>query len=545
MSAALKPWVKGESMIAGLPPRQRLSLRAAILPRSWGRSRQNIVKKVWRRLWNALRRGAGSLMVCEMVDRQHTGADEAMMGKTMRAIKKQVGWGLLTLFAGASLAACGTMGPNRAPYPEAPRTVENRPLPEIREEEFVTVPQQERDEVVRVAILLPFTAQSENIETVAASMLKAAQMVAFESDNARYLLIPKDTQGTAEGAAAVAEEAIREGAEIILGPLFAESVDAVANLTRPMNIPVIAFSSDSTVAGGGVYLLSFPPEAEISRVTDYALSQGYARFGLMAPFSEFGDRVANSFSSEVYTRGGNIVHTERYERSADAMIDPARRMAQFADRTFTPAYVTPRPMGLESNLAAGASSIINGDDPFVAPQNRGPLEQATGDLSQGGYQAVLLPEQGRLLRALAPLFPYYNVNVREVKLLGLSAWNNPLLTREPALNGGWFAAPDPALAEGFKRRYSQAYGETPPRLASLAYDAALLTARLSELPPRRRFSAETIANPNGYLGADGLFRLRADGMVERGLAILEIRPSGITVIDPAPRSFVSSPSVGY
>jgi hypothetical protein len=452
---------------------------------------------------------------------------------------------LVCVLVGLSLAACETTTPSDDPYrPYPDRTAEPRPLPDIDEEEFVTVPTQRRDSVVRVAILLPFSNESENIAAVSTAMLKAAQMVAFESENEKYLLIPKDTRGTPEGAEQVAEEAIREGAEIILGPLFAESVDAVSRLTRPLGIPVIAFSSDSEVAGDGVYLLSFPPEAEIARVTEYAMANGYARFGLMAPYSEFGDRVANAFSNEVYYRGGDIVHTERYERSADAMIEPARRMAQFAVDDFVPAYVTPRDGGVDANLAAGAEAMVNGQDPYRVPDSRAPATTNNGSMMNGGYQAVLLPEQGRLLRALAPLFPYYNVNVREVKLLGLSAWNNPLLTREPALNGGWFAAPDPTLAEGFKRRYERAYGERPPRLASLAYDAALLTARLSELPPDDRFSTATIANPNGYLGADGLFRLRPDGMVERGLAVLEIRPSGITVIDPAPRSFVQV-TTGY
>lgn len=443
---------------------------------------------------------------------------------------------------GLALVACTTPSPSPSPRPAPDTTAE---VPTIDEEEFVTAPQVEgEDELIRVAILLPFTNPSENIEAAASSMLKAAQMVAFESDNKRYLLIPKDTQGTAEGARARAEEAVREGASIILGPLFSESVVEVADVTRPYGIPVIAFSSDSEVAGDGVYLLSFPPEAEISRVTDYAMAQGYARFGLMAPYSEFGDRVANSFSTEVYNRGGEMVHTERYQRAADQMIEPARRMARFADNTFEPAYVSPRLTDVNANLEAGAASIVNGEDDYVVPQGQGGGEVTpNGSMSGLGYQAVLLPEQGRLLRALAPLFPYYNVNVREVKLLGLSAWNNPLLTREPALNGGWFAAPDPTLAEGFKRRYQRAYGEQPARLASLAYDAALLTARLSQLPEAQRFSVETIANPNGYLGADGLFRLRPDGMVERGLAILEIKTGGIEVIDPAPRSFVAD--TGY
>ena len=443
---------------------------------------------------------------------------------------------LVMALGAVALAACTTPSPGPRPSPDEGPIISR---PEIDEEDFVTAPQVEGDdELIRVAILLPFTNDSENIEAAAASMLKAAQMVAFESDNKRYLLIPKDTYGTPEGARARAEEAVREGAEIILGPLFSENVNEVAEVTRSYGIPVIAFSSDSEVAGNGVYLLSFPPEAEIARVTEYAMANGYARFGLMAPYSEFGDRVAFAFSTEVYERGGDVIHTERYQRSADQMIEPAKRMANYAENEFVPTYVQPRMADVNANLAAGAAGMVNGDDPFTAQSG-----VVQGQSSGYGYQAVLLPEQGRLLRALAPLFPYYNVNVRQVKLLGLSAWNNPLLTREPALNGGWFAAPDPALAEGFKQRYERAYGEQPARLASLAYDAALLTARLSQLPEAQRFSVNTIANPNGYLGADGLFRLRPDGMVERGLAILEIRPSGIEVIDPAPRSFV--PETAY
>ena len=437
-----------------------------------------------------------------------------------------------------ALAACQTPQPlPRDPGPAAGGVPERVVVPEIDPEIFANVPSQDEDEVVRVALLLPFEHGSENIEIVANSMLKAAQMVAFESRNESYLLIPKDTMGTPEGALAAAEDAIREGAEIILGPLFSESVGAIAPLTRAADVPVIAFSSDMSVAGDGVYLLSFPPEDEVARVTSYAVSKGYARFGMMAPYTELGDRVARAFSTEVYELGGEMVHEERYERAADAMAQPARRLARFAARTFVPQYVTPRVTAQQQD--AYAQGI--GDDPYAGPgadPYDAETEAMTPVASSGeGFQAVLLPESGRLLRALAPWLPTYDVDIREVKLLGLSSWNNPLLQREPALQGGWFAAPDPALAAGFKERYRKAYGENPPPLASLAYDAALLTARLSELPERVRFSGETIANPNGYLGADGLFRLRSDGTVERGLAIMEIQPSGITVIDPAPRSF--------
>lgn len=410
-----------------------------------------------------------------------------------------------------------TRGPDiAAPRPQQPPRQDPNLPPEYDPEKYVTTEALDGKEPVRVALLLPFTASSKNVETVAKAMSNAAQLAAFESGNERFLLIPKDTGGTAEGARAKAEEALREGAEIILGPLFSESVSAAATVTRQAGVPMIAFSSDMKIAGDGVYLLSFPPEMEIARVTDFATKRGYTRFGVLAPQSDYGSRVSNSFTEETFVRGGVVVHQETYEQVPDAMLQPAKRLANYAQ-----------------DCSSAKTPRVGNPNPFVNDFDMDVSLQAGT-----GFQAVLVPEQGRLLRALAPLLPYYDVNVKCIKLLGVSAWNNPRLTREPALVGGWFAAPDPSLSAGFKGRYEGVYGEVPPRLASLAYDAVLLTARLAVNARSDRFTARNIADPNGYLGADGLFRLTPLGTVERGLAIREIRPSGIKTIDPAPRSFV-------
>ena len=370
------------------------------------------------------------------------------------------------------------------------------------------------DEPVRVALLLPFSNRSKQIQSIASAMFDAAQLAAFEAGNDRFLLIPKDTKGTAEGADAAAKAALADGAEIILGPLFAPSVKAVADVATAYDTPVIAFSSDMQSGRDGVYLLSFPPEQEISRITDYAVRNGLMRFGLLAPANKYGERVAGAFASEINQHGGILVHQERYEQDVDAMRAPAKRLAEYS-KDIIPV------------------ELRHGYD----PSNVG-VNGAAAEGYDRGYQAVLMPEQGTLLRALAPLLPYYNVNINQVKLLGVSGWNNPRLVREPALRGGWFAAPDPEITEGFATRYSAAFGQRPPQLASLSYDATLLAARLAQNPRKRdRFSKAAITNPNGYFGADGLFRLRATGEVERGLAILEIQPGGIKVIDSAPRSF--------
>ncbi|MEM9705500.1 MAG: penicillin-binding protein activator [Pseudomonadota bacterium] len=368
---------------------------------------------------------------------------------------------------------------------------------------------------VRIGLLLPFSAASSNVQTIASAMFDAAQLAMFEAGDTRFLLIPKDTKGNPEGAAAAARSAFADGAEIILGPLFANSVEAVKPVADAVGAPVIAFSSDVNVAGDGVYLLSFPPEIEIVRVTDYAMVNDISRFGLLAPATDYGARVSSAFSQELSQRGGILVHQEVYEQDPDKMLAPARRLAKYSTEIIPPE--------MRHNY--------DPDNPQAAPTPGG---QAYG------YQAVLMPEQGTLLRALAPLLPYYNVDINRIKILGVSGWNNPRLSREPALRGGWFAAPDPEATARFNERYKAAFGSNPPKLASLSYDATLLAARLGRgNNARNRFEARAIADPNGYYGADGLFRLTPDGRVERGLAILEIQPEGIQVIDPAPKSFVT------
>ncbi|MEO1252362.1 MAG: penicillin-binding protein activator [Pseudomonadota bacterium] len=397
------------------------------------------------------------------------------------------------------------------------------PFPEIEEEErssydrrgFIEPRHQDVDDPVRVALLLPFSAGNPAAQKVASAMFDAAQLAVFDAGDERYLLIPKDTRGTPDGAAAAARSALADGAELILGPLFSESTAATAPIARAAGAPMIAFSSDLNVAGDGVFLLSFPPELEIQRVTDFALTQEISRFGVLAPMTDYGTRVSNAFANEVYTKGGVIVHEERYQQEPEAMLEPAKRLAQYSGEIV--------PLELRHEFKGDRSA---------AP------ETSESEGYTQGYQAVLMPEQGTLLRALAPLLPYYNVDITQVKLLGVSAWNNPRLTREPALRGGWFAAPDPEITRNFEDRYAAAFGAPPPRLASLAYDATLLSARLATQQRRRRgFSIDAMTDPNGYFGADGLFRLNPDGSVERGLAILEIQPGGIQVIDPAPRSF--------
>lgn len=337
---------------------------------------------------------------------------------------------------------------------------------------------------VRVALILPLSAQG-NAGVAAQSMKNAAEMAIAEFKNPNIQLLVKDDGGTPQGAQAGAQQAINEGAEIIIGPLFAEAVRAVGATARPRGIPVIAFSTDVSVAARGIYLLSFLPETDVKRIVDYAVSRGKRSFAAMMPDSAYGAVVEATFQQEVPRRGGRVVVLEKYPPDPGKMAEPAHRVAQ---------------------AAAHADSIFIPDGADAVPQ----VVQA---LSAAG------------------------VNLKRVQLLGTGLWDDPRVFSTPALDGGWYAAPESAGFRNFSSRYRARFGSDPVRTATLAYDAVALVAALVKTQGAQRFSEQVLTNSSGFAGIDGVFRFRTDGTNERGLAVLRVTPGGGQPVSPAPKSF--------
>jgi hypothetical protein len=352
--------------------------------------------------------------------------------------------------------------------------------------------------LVRVGLLLPFSGAGADAE--AASMLNAAQLAVFETGADRIVLIPKNTGGTAEGAQVQACAVLREGADIILGPLLAEEVRAVAAQAAEYGKPVLAFSNDQSVTETGAYLLSVTPEEEVWRIVSYATRQGVIAFATLAPDDVYGQRVQLAAQEAANANGSFLVTWEMYPAGGDASaIDlPARRLARFDER--------------EAATRAGQQ--------FELP-----------------YDAVILPAGGVELLSVAPLLPYYDVDPRVVRFLGTGRWRDPAVAREPSLAGGWFPGPDEAAHAVFADAYEQAFGEEPTRLAPLAYDGIKAIASLTSALGAAGLTEQGFERPTGFRGADGLFRFRDNRLAEHALAIYEVSNGRFVVIEPAPDSF--------
>jgi len=359
-------------------------------------------------------------------------------------------------------AACAPQAPPRVAMP-APGYA-YAPPPQVQ-------PAIPRD---RVGLLLPLSGGNRSLGE---AMLNAAQLALFDQADPRVEFLPRDTGGSAGGAAEAARLALNDGVRAFVGPLTFGETAAAANPARAAGVPLLAFTNDASQAGPGVWVLGITPTEQAERMADAAAARGARRFGLLAPQNDFGRRLAAGLRSRLALIG----------------LPP-------------PLVVTHAPRG---DVVQAAQALATEAGPE-------------------GLDAVLLGQAGERARAaaaaLAAALP------RPAQFLGTMLWlQDPLLGQEPALAGAWFPGPDPAARQRFESRYQDAFGEPPPRLAGVAYDAAALAARTV----RDGYGTPPVGE--ALMGADGPIRLLPDGQARRGLAILAVDPSGEPqLVEPAP-----------
>lgn len=360
-------------------------------------------------------------------------------------------------------------------------------------------PAPQKDIPVKVALLLPLSRQHSQIGQ---ALLQSAQLAVFDVGYENFTLVPKDTQGTQQGAVAAAEEALREGAQLILGPLFADNIRAIKPVTRQANVTIVGFSTDWRVADDTTFLIGILPFGQADRIATYASEQGYVRVGMLIPEGDYGLAVANAFQRRAADKGLAVIRTTTLN-----------------DTSLT---------GIKSAVSA-----------LMTKSDGGPMN----------YDAIFMPLGGDLARTAAGVIK--TSTSAPIQLLGTGLWDDTNLLRDPNLQGAVYAAPTPEARNNFEQKYTQLYGAKPPRIASIAYDATALAVVLAKTNEKSMFnrtvlssgqlnpfSPSAITNPNGFSGIDGVFRFRTDGLSERGLAVNQINNGTNVVVDRAPSSFV-------
>jgi ABC-type branched-subunit amino acid transport system substrate-binding protein len=382
-------------------------------------------------------------------------------------------WRTAIVAAALILSGCQSVVPRGRPAP-IKRPPVTRPVPAQQPTVEQGIPTDTARQ--RIALLVPLSGPNA---AVGQSLANATQLALLDTRNERLRVTNYDTN---TGAAAAAQRAIADGNKLILGPLLAADVRAVMPVARGAGVPVISFSNDAGVAGNGAYLMGNLPTQSISRVVDYAQTQGVTTFAGLVPNGLYGERASTAFLRAVEADGGKVVSLQIY--------------------------------------------------------GSGTLSSAVSKLGQAGpYQALLVADNSKAASGVVAVVR--RAGGGGAHILGTDQWNlDAELTSKASLNGAWFASVSDNLYRQYAAKYRARFGTSPFRLSSMGYDAVLLTIRIArDWPIGRPFPEERLRDREGFAGLDGAFRFGRDGIAERALEVQEIRGGTTIVVSPAPSGF--------
>lgn len=399
---------------------------------------------------------------------------KAQLGRAQRLVGRLRN---IALAAGAAmvLAGCQTVVP-RGPVQPVNRPAAARPVQPVQPRVDAGIPQDVARQ--RVALLVPLTGGNGG---VGQSIANATQLAVLDTRNDRIRITNYDTN---LGAAAAARRAIADGNKLILGPLLADDVRAVAPIARAAGVPLIAFSNDTSVAGDGSYVMGYAPAESIARVVSFARSKGLTSFAGLVPNGLYGERASTALLRAVEGEGGQVVTLQTYDRAPGSITAAITRMSK-----------------------------------------------------NSSYQAVLIADSGGTAAAAVPMLR--KNGGASAQILGTDLWNaESAITSAPALNGAWFASVSDNLYRQYAVKYRARFGVAPYRLSSLGYDAVLLTVRIiRDWAIGAPFPTSRLDDRGGFAGIDGAFRFGRDGVAERALEVQEIRAGATATVSPAPTGF--------
>ena len=369
---------------------------------------------------------------------------------------------------------------------------------------------------IKVALLVPLSGKHKQLGE---SLLNSATLSLFDNDKKDDIeLVVFDSKGTPFGAKDAMKEIVKQDIKIVIGPVFSSSVESVAEMVANNDIIALSFSNNMELINNkGIFLMGFFPEQQIEKTVNFAMSQGKNSFSVIASNNQYGLKISNIVKQTVARKDGNFITSELYMNNDRDLDRSVKRLVN--------AYIVSQRVyenQEEGEEEIDKSEIVITEEDKIYPD------------------VIFIPESGKVLSIIMAKMKQYNTNERDFQIIGSNSWDKPSTLKDLNLIGSWFPAPESKLYEKFQKKYYSAFKEESIRIDSIAYDAVNVITKLvkNNNSDRGVLTMEDFIHykKSGFKGIDGLFRFLPDGIVERNLAILEVKEDEFNIIE-SPTNF--------
>lgn len=382
------------------------------------------------------------------------------------------------------------------------------------------------DQPLKVGMLLPMAG---NLESIGNDLSRAAQMALFDHSDGQMVLYPATTDGTPASAQQALQKLLGQNIDILLGPLLASEVEAIAPYARSAGVPLLAFSSDVRVAGDDTYLLSIAPQQQARLIARFAIENEQRDFAALVPNTLYGKQMLEAFKEELAAHdGASLVRSVLFDPNMVDLTRPLERLVNMpeAQRRFDQE---------KKQLEAKAKAM--GDK--LPAEDKKRLQEMADAMPTPivDYEALFIPTSGATMPLIASQLAYFDTDASQVELLGSSLWHHNALVKSDGeyMGGAHFPLPLLTDEKDFEERFKRLYGHKPHNLAALAYDGVHLLTRLQQDGyPESQDLADVLYRPAGFHGLYGAYRFTPENITERGYNIVEVRGSRLRTVRNAP-----------
>jgi len=352
--------------------------------------------------------------------------------------------------------------------------------PQTRIEDMDEADKAAKKSKFKIGLLVPLTGSFSYLGNTISG---GSELAFFKMRNPNIELLYFDTAG-GEQAVNAANEAISNNVDVVIGPLFSDSVSAVKPLLKASNIPVLSFSNNIDVAEPGVWVLGYLPEHQISQLVDFAVARGKQNFGILSSNSQLGKKITKAAINQLADYG--LSARTVFELDNISQMEQEELLSQI--KTF-------------------AKYVDTSKDPLTLPPP--------------AYDTVIIAGDTDFILQVAPILSYYDLGPDRALFMGIDKWNQPKMLNEPSLQNAILTLPKRPAEEKFNNVWQSEFTFESNDLAKISFDASamVIATAVANAPIPL---ADDLATQPGFIGFSGQFKLSKSGLTERVFEIMEI-----------------------
>ena len=338
----------------------------------------------------------------------------------------------------------------------------------------------ENEKVLKIGVLLPL---SGNFQETGQSFLKAIQLALKDIGNKNIKIYPKDSKANALDAYLSAKEFQEMGIEVVIGPIFFESLERLKELN---DIIFISLTNKTQNIPKNTIAFGININSQIYTLEKYFNEIKFAKTLLFSPKSEF------EYQTDIFKNSKlKFYRTFLYNSSPKKITGEIEKITNYKERK----------KDLERRI-----KILEKSDLYKDKNELKKLE-LMHTLGKVNFDSVVIIDFGERLKSVLTSFMFTDVPSNEVNFFTINQWFDESFFNENAMQNLHFPSIDFNNLKKFEKKYLNEFGKKPNRVSILAYDAMGLIYYCWK-NNNFQFKTEHLYSKSGFKGLHGEFLIK-------------------------------------